>query len=163
MDPVVVRRARNGRGLFAARAFRSGTVIVHLTGRIVPADLLWERGGVFADNCFRFGPETYLDPGDGYGRYVNHACEPNAFVHKERNRLYLVAARPVRRGGEIVIDYATILGDDDIWTMRCNCGRHGCRGRVKRVGALPPELFARYTARRMIPRYILATLGNVPR
>jgi hypothetical protein len=163
LPDVAVRRARIGRGLFATRPIRRGRDIMRIDGRIVPADLLWDRGGTFADNCYRFGPETYLDPGDSPGRFVNHSCDPNAGVRKERNRLFLFAARAIRAREEIVIDYATILGDDDIWTMRCRCGSPMCRGRVKRVGALPHDVLERYRALGLIPRFILATLGNIPR
>lgn len=162
MPHVVVKSARNGRGLFATRAFKANRDILHIAGRIYDADVLWDRGGKFADNCYRFGPETYLDPGNGAGRWVNHSCDPSAAVRKENNRLYLFAARPLRAGEEVTIDYSTILGDDDIWVMKCNCGSRRCRKRVKRVGLLPPDVFADYTVRGMIPKFILATLGNVP-
>jgi SET domain-containing protein len=154
---VVVRRARNGRGLFAARAFRKGQTIIKLAGRIMHHDVLWDRGGRFADNCYRFGPETYLDPGEGPAAFVNHSCEPNTAVVKRNNQLFLVAAAPIAGNREIVIDYSTILGNDDIWTMKCNCGRNTCRGRIRRFGLLPAELRERYTAGGFVPKYILAT------
>ncbi len=162
MSSVVVKKARNGRGLFAARAYRRGQTIMHVAGRVVSADLLWDRGGTFADNCYRYGPETYLDPGDSPARFVNHSCEPNVAVHKRRHRLYLVAATPIAPGDELLFDYSTTLGDDDIWTMRCNCGRRTCRKRIKRVGALPDAVFEDYVARGMIPKFILKTVGKVP-
>ena len=145
-------------GLFAAKAFRLNETIIKIVGRVVDADILWERRGVFADNCFRFGPETYLDPGDEHGRYVNHCCEPNAGVRKANNQLFLFAAKPIASGREIVIDYSTILGDDDVWTMRCNCGRTTCRGRIRRFGALPTALKRRYLDDGLVPQYIVNTL-----
>jgi hypothetical protein len=151
----MVRRARIGLGLFAARVLPAGRTIIHVEGRIVDADLLWDVGGTFADNCYRFGPETYLDPGDTPGRYVNHSCRPNAGVRKSKNRLYLFAVAPIPRGREITIDYSTILGDDDIWTMRCRCGERTCRGRIRNFGALPQDLRNRYIRSGMVPGYIL--------
>jgi SET domain-containing protein len=157
MNRVVVKQARNGVGLFAARAYEMGETILHIAGRIVRHELLWKRGGTFADNCFRFGPETYLDPGDELGAYVNHSCGPNGGIRKKNNRLYLFAARPIAKGREITIDYSTILGDD-IWTMTCNCGRASCRGRVRRFGTLPPSLQRKYLRAGMVRDYIVATL-----
>lgn len=156
---VATGRARNGLGLIAARAYRPEQAIVKITGRVVGADVLWKRRGAFADNCFRFGPETYLDPEDGPGRYLNHSCEPNAGIRKTRNQLFLFAAEPIPAGREIVVDYSTILGDDDIWIMRCNCGRRACRKRVKRFGALPPAVREDYLRRGLVPAYIVRTLG----
>ena len=152
---TLVAPSRTGLGLFAARAFRPGETIVPITGRIARADELWERRGTFADNCFRYGPETYLDPLDGPGRYLNHSCEPNAGIRKVRHRLYLFAAERIARGREITIDYSTIIADDDIWTMQCHCGAANCRGRVRRIRALPAALRAGYVERGMVPRYIL--------
>jgi hypothetical protein len=162
MKRVTIRAARNGLGLFAAQAFAPRQTILHVTGRIHLADVLWERGGTFADNCYRFGPETYLDPGDSVGRYVNHSCAPNAGVRKTNNRLYLFAAARIAARRELTIDYSTILGDDDIWTMRCNCGMPGCRSRVRRFGSLPRATQASYVARGMVPGYILRTLRRSP-
>jgi hypothetical protein len=158
----MVRRARNGLGLFTGRAYRSGETIVRMTGRIVDAGVLWERGGTFADNCIRFGPETYLDPGDSPGRYINHSCEPNAGIRKYKNQLFLFAATMLRPRIEITFDYSTTIGDDDIWTMRCNCGRSACRKRVRRFGSLPAAVQQRYLAGGLVPRYIIKTLGWTP-
>src|SRR5262249_42092510 len=105
---VVVRPTRIGSGLVAMRPYRPNQTIIRIVGRIVDHTVLWKRGGKFADNCYRFGPETYLDPGDDQGRYVNHSCVPNAGIRKVNNQLFLFAAKPIRAGREIVIDYSTI-------------------------------------------------------
>src|ERR1043166_9692059 len=106
---VAVQCTRNGVGLFAARRFRRGETIMKIAGRIVSADDVWERGGTFADNCYRFGPETYLYPGANAGAYVNHSCQPNAAVQKRNQQLFLVAAERIAAGEEIFFDYSTIL------------------------------------------------------
>ncbi|MEP6492457.1 MAG: SET domain-containing protein-lysine N-methyltransferase [bacterium] len=160
MTPVVVRRAKNGVGLFAARSYRPKQTIIKIVGRIVDAGVLWDTGGTFSDNCFRFGPETYLDPGDELGRYLNHSCEPNAGIRKSKNQLYLFAVDAIGPGREIVIDYSTILGDDDIWTMRCECGRRTCRKKIRRFGSLGPALKERYVERGLVPKYIIKTLSR---
>ncbi|HVX41370.1 MAG TPA: SET domain-containing protein-lysine N-methyltransferase [Gemmatimonadaceae bacterium] len=159
-DNVAVRRARNGHGLFAARAYRAGQTILRIRGRVVHWKLLWKIGGEFQANCYRFGPETYLDPGDGAGRWVNHSCAPNTAIRKRRNQLFLVAAAPIRSGAELTFDYSTTIGDDDVWTMRCNCGRRSCRKRVRNFGALPARVREDYLARGMVPGFILATLAR---
>ena len=156
---VTVGAVRNGNGLIALRPYRRNEKIIKLTGRVVHFQLLWERRGTFADNCIRFGPETYLDPGDAYGRYLNHCCEPNAAIRKELNQLFLVAASPIRRGDEVVIDYSTTIGDDDVWTMRCNCGSASCRKRIRRFGTLPAALRTEYLRRGLVPGFVRRTLA----
>jgi len=158
VSAVVVAPVRNGLGLVAAKPIRERQTIIKIVGRVVVADILWRRGGAFADNCFRFGPETYLDPGDEPGRFLNHSCEPNAGIRKHNNQLFLFAAHSIKRGDEIVIDYSTILGDDDIWTMRCTCGSRSCRRTIKRFGSLPIDLRRLYLRQGLVPRYIISTL-----
>lgn len=158
---VRVRATRIGMGLFAARAFGAGEEIMHIAGRVVHHRVLWRRrGSSFSANCLRFGPETYLDPGDGPGRYINHSCEPNAFIRKESNRLYVFAARRIAAGAELFFDYSTTIGDDDIWTMRCRCGRARCRGTVRNFGSLPEAVRKRYLTKGLVPGYIVATLSS---
>jgi hypothetical protein len=160
---VTVAPARNGLGLFAARAFKPKQTILKIAGRVVHHRVLWKRpGSTFAANCFRYGPQTYLDPGDHPARYLNHSCEPNAAIRKVNNQIFLVAVTPLNRGDEVVFDYSTTIGDDDIWTMRCNCGESTCRSRIKRFGSLPRALKERYLAGGLVPRYIIATLNSPP-
>lgn len=156
---IEVRRTRNGDGLFAAKPYHVNQRIIRIVGKVVAARIVTRRGGAFADNCFRFGPETYLDPGDEAGAYLNHSCEPNACVRKSNNRLFLATIEQIRRSDEIVIDYSTILGDDDVWTMRCNCGSKRCRKVIRRFGSLPLLIKERYAKSRAVPGYILDTLS----
>jgi hypothetical protein len=155
---VSIRRARNGQGLFAARPFRRGETIIRVIGRLVDYRLLWKRGGRFAANCLRFGPTTYLDPGDGLAKYLNHSCEPTAAIRKSNSQLFLFAVKRMAAGSEIVIDYSTTIGDDDIWTMRCDCGAPTCRKTIRRFGSLPPALQRHYVSRGLVPGYIVRTL-----
>ncbi len=149
--------SRTGRGLIASRSFRRGASIARITGRRVSADDVWDIGGRFADNCFRFGPETYLDPEDGPGRWLNHSCRPNAAITKRAHRLVLVAASAISAGDEVVIDYSTILGGDDIWTMRCRCGSRECRRVIRNIDRLPSALALQYLRRDMVPKFIRQT------
>ncbi|CAN5267045.1 hypothetical protein BH23GEM2_BH23GEM2_14780 [soil metagenome] len=156
---VVVAATRNGRGLFAATSIKPGETIIRVEGRVVHSDVLWHRqGSRFSANCIRFGPETYLDPGNGACRFVNHSCDPNAGIQKAGNRLFLFAAKSIRAGSEITIDYSTTIGDDDIWTMRCKCGSRRCRKTIRNFGSLPAEVKRRYLRRELVPGYIIRTL-----
>lgn len=158
---MLVAPAPVGRGLFARRAFRRRETVLAIRGRVVHYDLLWQReGSAFSANCIRFGPETYLDPGDGPARYLNHSCEPNTAVTKRANRLYLVAKRRIARGEEIVFDYSTTIGDDDLWRMRCRCGQPSCRRVIRNFGSLPIERRAYYLANGFVPAFIVRTLAD---
>jgi hypothetical protein len=155
---VSAREARNGMGLFASSAYEPGETIVRITGRVWNWEVLWKRGGSFAANCFRFGPETYLDPGTGPGRYLNHSCDPNAGIQKRNGRLYLFAAHSIAEGEEITIDYSTTIGDDDRWRMFCRCGTKRCRRWIGRFGLLPQPLRQAYLKSGLVPSHIIPTL-----
>ena len=156
--PIRRHRSATGYGIFAETGFRRRHVISRINGRLHHWRDLIEIGGTYLDNAFRFGPETYLAPTEDAGRYLNHSCDPNAAVVKAGHRLLLVAVRSIRRGEEIVIDYSTIIGDDDTWTMRCRCGSHRCRRTIRRVSSLPLDILTAYIEKRMIPTYILRTM-----
>lgn len=157
---VEVRPSRIGLGLFASREIPAGETILRIRGRVLHWQIVKRRSGSAQDNCYRFGADTYLDPGDDVSRYVNHSCAPNAGVRKEGRSLYLVAASPIRAGTEIVFDYSTLTGDDDIWKLRCKCGQRTCRKVVRNFGSLPPATQRKYLRRGLVPDFILATLGD---
>jgi hypothetical protein len=144
-------------------SFKPGDTIVRIEGRIVHSDVLWRRqGSRFSANCLRFGPETYLDPGKGACRFLNHSCNPNAGIRKTGNRLFLFAAKRIGAGSEITIDYSTTIGDDDIWMMRCRCGQRLCRKTIRNFGSMPAEVRRRYLRRGLVPRHIIRTLTERP-
>lgn len=159
----MVTGVRNGRGLVATHAMPAGAVIVTLRGRILSANAVWDlwpSDPRRAANCIRFGPETYLDPGDGAGAFSNHSCRPNTAILKVNRRLLLVALKKIRRGEELTHDYSTLLGADDTWTMRCNCGEPRCRGRIGRFDRLPIQTLARYRRLGLIAPFIESTLDS---
>jgi hypothetical protein len=155
---VAVRDSRTGRGLFASRRFVRGGTIGRIGGRVHHWRVLLRRGGVFLANCFRFGDETYLDPGNGLGRYLNHSCRPNAGIRKRGAKLFLFATRDIRAGEEIVIDYSTTIGDDDIYRMRCHCGTRRCRKWIGRFGLLPLSLRRDYLKRGLLTDVLVRAL-----
>jgi hypothetical protein len=158
--PYTVMPVRNGRGLVALQRFARDAVILELRGRIVSASTvwsMWDREPRRAANCIRFGPESYLDPGERPGAFANHSCEPATALFREGRRLLVVALRTIRPGDELTHDYSTFLGADDIWTMRCNCGERACRGRIGRFDRLPAATLARYRRLGLIPDFIEAT------
>jgi SET domain-containing protein len=160
---LAVKPVRNGRGIVALKSFRPGALICEIRGRIVaPATVwrYWDTEPRRGENCFRHSAERYLDPHGEIGQYANHSCAPNAGIVKDGRRLLLKAIVPIARGDEVTHDYATLLGADDVWTMRCNCGAPGCRRVVRNMRALPAAVMARYHRLGVIPRFIIATMNR---
>lgn len=159
-NSLEVRPVRNGRGIVALKHFAPGAMICRIRGKIVTSATVWRywnsdpRRGA---NCFRFDADHYLDPEGEIGAFANHACNPNAGIVKTATQLRLRAIRPIAAGEEVLHDYSTLLGADDVWTMKCNCGARNCRHRVRNVARLPSGVLARYRRLGMIPEFILAT------
>lgn len=157
---LTVRPVRNGLGLIALRAFEPGAILCRIRGRIVSAKTVWGYWKVDrrrGENCFRYDAEHYLDPEGEIGAYANHSCNPNAAIARTARGLYLRALKPIVAGREITHDYSTLLGADDVWTMKCNCGERNCRRVVANVARLPANLVRRYQRLGAIPAFILAT------
>jgi uncharacterized protein len=62
--------------------------------------------------------------------YINHSCEPNAFMKILYNHILFIALRDIQPGEEITIDYESTLHSD---TKRCSCRASKCRGTINRV------------------------------
>lgn len=159
-NTLAVRAVRNGQGIVALKAFAPGATICRIKGRLVTGEQVWRywdtdpRRG---ENCFRYDADHYLDPEGEIGAYANHSCNPNAGIVKASRRLLLKAIRPIAAGDEVTHDYSTLLGADDVWKMRCNCGAENCRRVVRNISKLPLAVTRRYRRLGVIPDFILAT------
>lgn len=155
-----MRPVRNGMGIVAMRAYAAGNVICRLKGRVVSFNRVWRYWQINrrrAENCFRYDADHYLDPEGEVGAYANHSCAPNAGVFKTRSGLSMRALQDIAAGEEITHDYSTLLGADDVWQMKCNCGEQECRRMVRNYSSLPERTFLRYHRLGAIPGFILET------
>ncbi len=151
-----VKKARNGRGIFAKHAFRTGETLFRVMGKLITCDEDDEVDDVTRANTYRYDEDRFLSPAGRLGDFLNHSCAPNAKIVKDGRKLLLKAVRPIEAGEEVVMDYATILAADDVWTMRCRCGTPKCRRTIRSYAAMPPKARAALRAARLIPAYILA-------
>jgi len=159
-NTLTVRPVRNGQGIVALKTFRQNAVICEIKGKIVSAEAVWRYWEIdprLAENCFRYDADHYLDPDGEIGQYANHSCNPNAGIVKKGRRLLLKAISSIAPGEEVTHDYATLLGADDVWKMRCNCGAANCRRLVRNVSVLPVAVVGKYRQLGIIPEFICAT------
>lgn len=107
--PFRVGRSTTGLGLFATEAIRKGQTIVEYRGRRITAQQAYEierRGG--NRYLFEINKQWTIDGSSrrNPGRYVNHACEPNAeAIMRRTGKLEFAASRWIEPGEEITIDY----------------------------------------------------------
>lgn len=151
-----LRNSYHGQGLFTSKAIPKGKILFTIKGKVLDADLVTKLGGKLADNCLRFGPNTYLSPENEIARFINHSCSPNAGIRKVKNHLELIAITSIKTGEEITFDYSTTLAWDDIWRInKCYCGQKSCRKKITNFPTLPIELQKHYLNLGVVPKYIL--------
>lgn len=155
MIELTIKKTRNRYGLFTESPIKAGTIIEEIKGKVYDYRLLLKVGGNFLNNCIRFGELTYISP-QGYNlEFVNHSCKPNCRIDKKGGKLYLIAIKDIPKNSELFFDYSTVTADDDIWTMKCNCGLKSCRKIIKKYTKLPKNILNKYLEQKIIPNYIL--------
>ena len=61
--------------------------------------------------------------------YINHSCEPSAYMKILHDHILFIALRDITPGEEITIDYETTLHSNK---KRCTCGAPSCRGTINK-------------------------------
>ena len=157
---LAVKAVRNGRGIVALKAIRKGATICEISGKVVSAEVVWGYWDIderLGENCFRYDADNYLDPNGKLGQYANHSCDPNSGIVKKGRRLLLKAITAIAPGDEVTHDYSTLLGVDDVWKLRCNCGAENCRRTVRNIASLPDTTLKKYRRLGIVPDFIMAS------
>ena len=129
---AIRKSAINGKGCFATIPFKRRRKIAEYTGERI-SDLEARRrarnrqvlricdiDGRFSLDGARGGNGTH---------YINHSCQPNAFMRTLYGHVLFFALRDIRPGEEITIDYEQTLHPD---SKRCLCGAPSCRGKINK-------------------------------
>jgi len=128
--PRLTRRRSgiSGWGVYTRGAIRKNTHIIEYTGeRISMAESLKrERRHLKAGRiwCFAVSRRVVVDASDGgnLARFINHACRPNCYSRIIKGRIWICAARNIRRGEELTYHYYS----NGAAGLKCRC-RPGCR------------------------------------
>src|SRR5207237_8815081 len=65
--------------------------------------------------------------------YINHSCQPNAYMRNTRGHLVFMALRVLHPGEEITVDCFATLHPN---SKRCHCKAPNCRGPIKKLRQL---------------------------
>jgi hypothetical protein len=123
----------HGLGLFARRTFGTGETVLVSKEREFTADRPRSSGGWERRQRY----ERVADGGEIYTgepeRYINHSCQPNAFLRWREGVTSVIALRPIRPRDEVLLHYGVNLSAG---TPRpCRCGSERC------LGGLPGSFF----------------------
>jgi len=123
MADVVVKQSKiHGRGVFAARDFKKGEVVIQWHPKILTKMEMEKLTTEEKRYVEKINEETYYlmqEP----ERFVNHSCEGNARIGNSCD----VAVRDIKIGEEILSDY----NNEGMVEFDCTCGSGHCRRRVK--------------------------------
>lgn len=126
-----VKRSRiQGRGLFAVSPLPARRKLGELGGETISEREARRRArGVESISIVEFGDGTALDAtrSESPFRYVNHSCEPNAFMRLYRGRVEFYSLRRVEPGEEVTCDYGETHHDGK---LACRCRSARCRRRL---------------------------------
>ena len=130
MSDVAVRQSGiHGLGVFAARAFAPGEIVLWIDdSRVVDAShpLRPEHGELATHQDYLAGGRVVLMPEPE--RHINSSCDPSTYVRWTGDRRAVIARRALAAGDEITYDYIIDCHGGAVWT--CACGSARCRGVV---------------------------------
>jgi SET domain-containing protein len=126
------RRSKiHGWGVYATHAIPKNTRIIDYAGEKISNQESLKRERRYRKHghvwCFKLTNRTVIDAavGGNIARFINHACEPNCYVHITGGIIWIRAARTIRQGEELTYNYHTD-GEEQI---ACRC-RPGCQSLI---------------------------------
>jgi len=139
--PYSVRNSGiHGRGVFATRTIRKGTVIVEYRGRRTTWEAAIEQPDSDPSNpthtfFFSLSDGRVIDAGrrGNAARWINHSCAPNCLTFEDDDgRVFIESRRTIRAGDELTYDYRLQVDERVTRKLRaeyaCRCGAKRCRG-----------------------------------
>ena len=118
----------SGWGVYAGQAIDEDARVVEYKGALISQAEGWRREQRYLPRkriwIFNIDERWARDAafGGNIARYVNHACRPNCYTDIVGRTIWIIAARPIRKGEELTYDYNT----EGVAGIRCLC-RPRCR------------------------------------
>ena len=123
-----VSRAKAGLGLFARVPIRKGQFIVRYSGRKIRTETADELDTRY---LFEINTRWTIDGSNrrNLGRYINHACRPNAETYFVKHVIKIRAIKNIKPGDEITYHYGRNYFEAFIKDKGCACGH--CKKKKK--------------------------------
>ena len=153
-----VRAAHGGRGVFALEKISRNKRIMPFIGPAYDrAAIMQLAANGHHDLYLQIALNEFIGPSGFLDDLVNHACEPNCYIHLGPRGIWLKAIRAIRPGEELSFDYGATQQAFP-FRFRCTCGADECRGEIGNFDEIPPARTARYLKRGIFPHYIVALM-----
>jgi SET domain-containing protein len=125
-----------GKGCFALAHFPARKKIADYAGELIRGsrkiDARLRRQQAVAIKIIRIGDDTAIDGAVGGNEtaFINHSCDPNAFMRVvPGEKVAIFARRDIQPGDELTIDYR-----DPNHPEVCKCGASNCRSKRRGRG-----------------------------
>lgn len=121
-----------GKGCFSITHFKGRRKIAEYTGERITEAEANRRSTRRKLRICAINNRWSLDGSRGGNgtHYINHSCEPNAYMQILYGHILFIALRDIEPGEEITIDYQSTLHSDK---KRCICGAPSCRGTINKI------------------------------
>ena len=122
----------HGKGCFATEPFQARTKIAEYAGERITNAEANRRAHRKTLRICAINSRWSLDGSRGGNgtHYINHSCDPNAYMKTLYGHVLFFALRDIKAGEEITIDYEQTLLPD---SRRCHCGARNCRGTINKI------------------------------
>jgi len=122
-----------GKGCFSLTHFKRRRKIAEYTGERITEAEANRRAKRRKLRICAINTRWSLDGSRGGNgtHYINHSCEPNAFMQILYDHILFIALRDIEPGEEITIDYESTLHSNK---KRCVCRAPSCRGTINKPG-----------------------------
>ena len=121
-----------GQGCFSVTHFKGGRKIAEYTGERITEAEANRRANRRRLRICAINDRWSLDGSRGGNgtHYINHSCEPNAYMKILYDHILFIALRDIEPGEEITIDYESTLHSNN---KRCICRAPSCRGTINKM------------------------------
>lgn len=116
-------------GVFAEEPIPKGRKIIEYTGEKISRVETARRADKPLNYLFTLDSYWTIDGsvGGSGAEYINHSCDPNCYAWIFKGHILYMAARDIRPGEELTIDYRF---EPDVPAVPCACGAGNCRGTI---------------------------------
>ena len=125
-----------GRGLYATKDIKEGTIIINYMGKIITNKQVDESDKF--DNgkpiyLFTLNKRYTLDGDFAWNTagLINHSCNPNSQYDGKGLKIWVTATKNIKKDEEITADYGFGY-DEDYKQFPCKCGAKNCCGFIIR-------------------------------
>ena len=121
----------HGRGCFATIPFKKRHKIAEYAGEKITNAEARRRAHRKMLRICEVNHRWSLDGSRGGNgtHYINHSCDPTAYMKTIHGHILFFARRDITPGEEITIDYEQTLHPD---SKRCRCKAKNCRGTINK-------------------------------